>query len=100
MAAPSFDTAANSRRNAIRIRKSSLPTDSVVNTDHSRRYSDVAMILGIGYQNCHCTIQPRGCKRVIMNLLEDSLKYTSRGYVKIMLDATEMDLRMSVMGWD
>lgn len=57
----------------------------------SIQHPDVAVIVDVDIQNYHFTTQPGAFRRVIMNLLGNALKYTSRGYVHIKLDATEMD---------
>jgi signal transduction histidine kinase len=51
----------------------------------------VAVILDVDLQNYHFTTQPGALRRLIMNLLGNALKYTSHGYVRIKLDATDMD---------
>ena len=53
--------------------------------------SEVAVILDVDIQNYHFTTQPGAFRRIIMNLLGNALKYTSHGYVRIKLDATEID---------
>ena len=55
------------------------------------QHSNVAVILDVDIQNYHFTTQPGAFRRVIMNLLGNALKYTSHGYVRIVLEATEME---------
>ena len=55
------------------------------------QHSEVAVIFDVDIQNYHFTTQPGAFRRVIMNLLGNALKYTSRGYVCIKLDATEIE---------
>jgi signal transduction histidine kinase len=52
---------------------------------------EVAVILDVDMQNYHFTTQPGAFRRVIMNLLGNALKYTSHGYVRMMLEAVEME---------
>jgi signal transduction histidine kinase len=54
-------------------------------------HSGVAVILDVDLQNYHFTTQPGALRRLIMNLLGNALKYTSHGFVRIKLDATDMD---------
>jgi signal transduction histidine kinase len=54
-------------------------------------HAGVAVILDVDLQNYHFTTQPGALRRLIMNLLGNALKYTSHGYVRIKLDATDMD---------
>lgn len=59
------------------------------------QHAEVAVILDVDIQNYQFTTQPGAFRRVIMNLLGNALKYTSHGYVRIILEATEMeDLRI------
>ncbi|KAG0648752.1 Autoinducer 2 sensor kinase phosphatase [Hyphodiscus hymeniophilus] len=53
--------------------------------------TEVAVILDVNMQNYHFTTQPGAFRRVIMNLLGNALKYTSHGYVRVSLEATEID---------
>ncbi|KAG4440333.1 hypothetical protein IFR05_004185 [Cadophora sp. M221] len=52
--------------------------------------SGVVVILDVDAHNFHFTTQPGALRRLIMNLLGNALKYTSHGYVKITLTATDM----------
>ncbi|RKF73010.1 putative two-component sensor protein histidine protein kinase [Golovinomyces cichoracearum] len=52
---------------------------------------DIAVILDIDPQNYHVTTQPGALRRLIMNLLGNSLKYTSHGYIIIRLDCHDME---------
>lgn len=51
----------------------------------------ISVILDIDLQNYHFITQPGALRRLIMNLLGNALKYTSHGYVRIKLDAKEME---------
>lgn len=53
--------------------------------------ASVAVILDIDLQDYHFITQPGALRRLIMNLLGNSLKYTSHGYVRISLDAKEIE---------
>ncbi|KAH7342474.1 histidine kinase-group I protein [Rhexocercosporidium sp. MPI-PUGE-AT-0058] len=53
--------------------------------------SGVVVILDIDAHNFHFTTQPGALRRLVMNLLGNALKYTSHGYVKITLTATDME---------
>lgn len=55
------------------------------------QHSGVAVILDVDLQNYHFTTQPGALRRLIMNLLGNALKYTSHGYVRIKLDAADME---------
>ncbi|RFU31903.1 hypothetical protein B7463_g4415, partial [Scytalidium lignicola] len=54
-------------------------------------HSDVSVIFDVDVDNYHFTTQPGAFRRVIMNLLGNSLKYTSHGYVHITLEAENME---------
>jgi signal transduction histidine kinase len=55
------------------------------------QHSGVDVIFDVDPQNYHFTTQPGALRRLIMNLLGNSLKYTSHGYVLIKLHAKEID---------
>jgi signal transduction histidine kinase len=57
----------------------------------SIQHLGVAVILDVDLQNYHFTTQPGALRRLIMNLLGNALKYTSHGYVRIKLDAVDME---------
>ena len=59
-----------------------------VNPPH---HPDVAVILDIEVQNYHFTTQPGALRRIIMNLLGNSLKYTVRGHVRLKVEVMEME---------
>jgi signal transduction histidine kinase len=54
-------------------------------------HAEVAVILDMAFLDYQFTTQPGAFRRVIMNLLGNSLKYTSHGYVRITLDAVDME---------
>lgn len=68
-----------------------LLSSNVMMGQESLQQSEVAVILDVDIQNYHFITQPGAFRRVIMNLLGNALKYTSHGYVRIMLGATEME---------
>jgi signal transduction histidine kinase len=67
----------------------SFATDESIMPDHA--INDVTVILDVDVQNYHFTTQPGAFRRVVMNLLGNALKYTSHGYVKVLLEATEIE---------
>lgn len=88
--AQSFDMVPDARgkmsdpRNPIQLSDQSMSSGQF-------RHSGVAVILDVDLQNYHFTTQPGALRRLIMNLLGNALKYTSHGYVRIKLDATDME---------
>ncbi|KAG9244362.1 histidine kinase-group I protein [Calycina marina] len=70
---------------------SSKTSQKEESSDASHKHPDVVVILDIDAQNYHFTTQPGAFRRVIMNLLGNALKYTSRGFVKVTLEASEID---------
>ena len=75
-----------------------MATKAMVGPEDSQQ-SEVAVILDVNVQNYHFTTQPGAFRRIIMNLLGNALKYTSHGFVRIVLEATEMeDLQTSGSG--
>ncbi|CCU76920.1 histidine kinase [Blumeria hordei DH14] len=73
-------------------------SDSRLATDDPERFTNcqkdangVVVILDINPQDYQVTTQPGALRRLIMNLLGNSLKYTSQGYVKVELDCSDMD---------
>jgi len=89
--APSFDTVADARGKMSDNKRHVPNSGPMLDSDDLSHHSNVAVILDIDIQNYHFTTQPGAFRRIIMNLLGNALKYTSRGYVKIKLEATEMD---------
>lgn len=72
--------------------KNTVPSaDPVVDLEHQTHNKEVAVILDIAPQNYLFTTQPGAVRRVIMNLLGNSLKYTSHGYVRLQLEATDIE---------
>lgn len=89
--APSFDMVADSRGKMSDPKRYTSSSEAMNDADQPTHHPNVAVILDMGIQNYHFTTQPGAFRRVIMNLLGNALKYTSRGYVKIKLDIAEMD---------
>lgn len=89
--APSFDMVPDSGGKMSDTRRHNSPSDTMVDSEQPSIHPTVAVILDIEVENYHFTTQPGAFRRVIMNLLGNSLKYTSRGYVKIKLDTTDME---------
>jgi len=74
--------------------KTYLENSQSVITSEPTQHSEVAVILDVDIENYRFTTQPGAFRRVVMNLLGNALKYTSHGYVRITLEATEIeDLR-------
>jgi signal transduction histidine kinase len=91
--AQSFDMVPDAR-GKMSDPKNMAAANAMVGPEHLQQ-SEVAVILDVDIQNYHFTTQPGAFRRVIMNLLGNALKYTSHGYVRIVLEATEMeDLRI------
>lgn len=87
--APSFDMVADSRG---RMSDKKFVTSGVnLLAESSHPTSDVSVIFDVDMKNYHFTTQPGAFRRVIMNLLGNALKYTSHGYVRVKLEATELD---------
>jgi signal transduction histidine kinase len=68
-----------------------LATLNAIVGHESLEQSEVAVIVDVDIHNYHFITQPGAFRRVIMNLLGNALKYTSHGYVRITLEATEME---------
>jgi signal transduction histidine kinase len=88
--APSFDMVPDSRGKMSDPRKQHGLSHETVDSEPLQN-SDVAVILDIDIQNYYFTTQPGAFRRVIMNLLGNALKYTSHGYVRIMLEARDIE---------
>jgi signal transduction histidine kinase len=88
--APSFDMVADPRGKMSGPRKFNSSSDSDGPTTSSH-HSEVAVIIDIEYASYQFTTQPGAFRRVIMNLLGNALKYTSKGYVRVKLDISEME---------
>lgn len=86
--AQSFDMVPNSTGKMSDQR--SFLTEGAMAADHVK-HPEVAVILDVDIQNYHFITQPGAFRRVIMNLLGNALKYTSHGYVRVRLDATEIE---------
>lgn len=87
VAAQGFDTTPHTRGERLSPRKGSSP----ILDSGQLQNSEVAVILDVDFQNYQFTTQPGAFRRVIMNLLGNALKYTSRGYVRIKLEATDIE---------
>ena len=89
--APSFDMVPDSSGKMSDTKRYISSSDTVTNPEQPSIHPSVAVILDIEVENYRFTTQPGAFRRVIMNLLGNALKYTSRGYVKIKLDTTDME---------
>jgi signal transduction histidine kinase/CheY-like chemotaxis protein len=89
--APSFDMVAESRGKMTDRKRYAEAADAMTGPDQTPHHSNVSVILNIDIKNYHFTTQPGAFRRVIMNLLGNALKYTSRGYVQIKLESTDME---------
>jgi len=67
-----------------------LSSEAATN-DSEHKQPDVVVILDVDVQNYHFITQPGAFRRVIMNLLGNALKYTSHGYVRVTLEASEIE---------
>jgi signal transduction histidine kinase len=88
--APSFDLVAEPRGKMSDTRKIQYSSDSEAANDPSR-HQDVAVIIDIDYDSYQFTTQPGAFRRVIMNLLGNALKYTSKGYVRVKLEVSKIE---------
>lgn len=86
--AQSFDMVPDARGRMSDPRK--FISDSTMGVEQVK-HPEVAVILDVDIQNYHFTTQPGAFRRVIMNLLGNALKYTSHGYVRVRLEATEIE---------
>lgn len=89
--ASNFDMVPDVRGKMADPKKSNGSSDSILINEEPSHHPEVAVILDIDIENYHFTTQPGAFRRVIMNLLGNALKYTSRGYVKIKLESAEME---------
>ncbi|OBT64970.1 hypothetical protein VE03_05631 [Pseudogymnoascus sp. 23342-1-I1] len=85
--AQGFDAVLGAQEELLNPRKSN---NQVVGAERLQR-SEVVVIFDVDVQNYRFATQPGAFRRVVMNLLGNALKYTSRGYVCIKLDATNID---------
>ncbi|PMD28829.1 hypothetical protein L207DRAFT_594031 [Hyaloscypha variabilis F] len=88
--AQSFDVVPDSRGKMSDPKNLLAAPDQLMGSGQAP-HSGVAVILDVDLQNYHFTTQPGALRRLIMNLLGNALKYTSHGYVRIKLDATDME---------
>lgn len=86
--AQSFDMVPDARGKMAGPR--SFLSENAITAEHVK-HPDVAVILDVDIQNYHFTTQPGAFRRVVMNLLGNALKYTSHGYVRVTLEATEIE---------
>lgn len=88
--ASSFDMVSD-----INAKKMVASSDEIAGSQQTQ-IPGISVILDVDLQNYHFITQPGALRRLIMNLLGNALKYTSHGYVRIKLDAKEMeDMRSS-----
>jgi signal transduction histidine kinase len=87
--AASFDVVPDARGKMSDFKR--YMSSDILDSHQQSMNSYVSVILDVGMQNYHFTTQPGAFRRVIMNLLGNALKYTSRGYVRIKLDTEEME---------
>jgi signal transduction histidine kinase len=88
--AQSFDMVPDARGKMSDPKKHASSSNAIAG---SERWQDteVAVILDVDIQNYYFTTQPGAFRRIVMNLLGNALKYTSHGYVKITLEAAEIE---------
>jgi signal transduction histidine kinase len=67
------------------------PAENSMGPEQLQYSEEVPVILDIDCGNYRFTTQPGAFRRVIMNLLGNALKYTSRGHIRIKLEAVEME---------
>jgi signal transduction histidine kinase len=71
--------------------KTPMQPSSITKLEAQLTSPDVSVILDIKANNYFFTTQPGAIRRVIMNLLGNSLKYTSQGYVHIKLETEDIE---------
>ena len=86
VAAQGFDAVPDAQGELLNRRNSD---NQIMDAERLQR-SEVVVIFDVDVQNYRFVTQPGAVRRVIMNLLGNALKYTSRGYVCIKLDATDV----------
>jgi len=74
-----------------KMANSKNPSDDSAGADAEHKQPDVVVILDVDVQNYHFITQPGAFRRVIMNLLGNALKYTSHGYVRVTLEASDIE---------
>lgn len=84
--AQTFDIVPSTQKRMSDVR--SLGLDAKTMAEHVK-HSQVPVILDIKMRNFDFTTQPGAIRRIIMNLLGNALKYTSRGYVHVSLETTD-----------
>ncbi|KAI9734183.1 MAG: hypothetical protein M1818_006610 [Claussenomyces sp. TS43310] len=89
--ASNFDMVPDVRGKMSDPKKHILSSDPIMVNEEPSHHPEVVVILDIDIQDYHFTTQPGAFRRVIMNLLGNALKYTSHGYVKIKLEANDME---------
>jgi signal transduction histidine kinase len=88
--AQSFDMVSNFQGRMADAKKTANSSEDIMGRPQ-QQHSGVSVILDVDFQNYHFITQPGALRRLIMNLLGNALKYTSHGYVRIKLDAKEME---------
>ncbi|KFY99255.1 hypothetical protein V500_01427 [Pseudogymnoascus sp. VKM F-4518 (FW-2643)] len=84
VAAQGFDTVPDAQGELLNQRNS----DNQIIDAERLQHSEVVVIFDVNVQNYRFVTQPGAVRRVIMNLLGNALKYTSRGYVVLTVTDT------------
>ncbi|KAI1003443.1 hypothetical protein K3495_g4766 [Podosphaera aphanis] len=87
--AKSFDQVSDAQGKMFDLGRSNPYSEQIMCSQKTPE--SVAVIMDISPQNYQITSQPGALRRLIMNLLGNSLKYTSRGFVKIRLECIDME---------
>ena len=88
--AQSFDMVPDTRGKMSDRKKLTASSEQTMGPQQLQ-HPGVIVILDIEPQNYQFTTQPGALRRLIMNLLGNALKYTSVGYVRIKLQAEDME---------